>query len=147
MLWYLLDIFYYAIFVFNLCLVPRVTHRSGRIMPRWLLLFEPWSNCKGLLSYSIYCAEVGASKVSDLIIPGGNVRTIRLCEAVVSLLVPYWLSCYLCGPIRGHHTNLPLVSCQTGTIISLTLNLVKLWQKKFLHVSSANAYRCDGFQS
>lgn len=58
--------------------------------------------------------------MSDLIIPGGNVRTIRLFEAVMSLLVPYWLSRYLCGPIRGHHTNLPLVSCQTGTAISLT---------------------------
>ena len=28
----------------------------------------------------------------DLIIPGGNVRTIRLFEAVLSLLVPYWLA-------------------------------------------------------
>ena len=34
--------------------------------------------------------------MSDLIIPGGNVRTIRLLEAVMSLLVPYWLS-YNCA--------------------------------------------------
>ena len=75
------------------------------------------------------------------------VRTIRLFEAVMSLLVPYWLSRYLCGPIRGHHTNLPLVSCQTGTAISLTWNLVTEVGLKFLHISSASVYRCDGFQS
>ena len=50
MLWYLLDIFYHAVFVFNLCLVPRVIHRSGRIMPRWYDCFclSPGPYCKGL---------------------------------------------------------------------------------------------------
>ena len=146
MLWYLLDIFYYAIFVFNLCLVPRVTHRSGRIMPRWLLLFEPWSNCEGLLSYSIYCAEVGASQCSIWLFRAAMSGLFACLKLSCPFLFPIgWLLLVRTNQRPSYKS--PLVSCQTGTAISLTLILVKLWQKKFLHVSSANAYRCDGFQS
>ena len=61
----------------------------------------------------------------DLIIPGGNVRTIRLFEAVLSLLVPYWLAA-TCADQSEAIIQISLSQLQTGTAISLTLNLVKL---------------------